>query len=49
MVPRYIEVALILYFLVIVRFDVSDEEAKALFSEVKIVKPYLRFTSCPKN
>lgn len=34
---------------VIVRFDVKEEEAEKLFPERRAFKPYLRFTSDPRN
>lgn len=34
---------------VIVHPSVKTEDAKAIFPEVRIVKPYLRFTSLPKD
>jgi len=33
---------------VIVRFDIDDAEAKKIFGEIRPVKPYLRYTACPK-
>lgn len=38
-----------IYLIVIVRFDLSNEEAKEIFPDMREVKPYLRYTKCPNK